>query len=71
MVGCDYGDQVDGATCKEPKMWGVPLVSWLPSLSIAINISAGVNRQGFIYKVRGLDFGVTALLLVLGTACFI
>jgi APA family basic amino acid/polyamine antiporter len=23
---------------REPKVWGVPLVPWLPSLSIAINI---------------------------------
>ncbi|XP_020215819.1 cationic amino acid transporter 1 [Cajanus cajan] len=46
---------------KKPKLWGVPLVPWLPSLSIAINIFllGSIDRDSFI------RFGVwTGLLLV-------
>ncbi|XP_054819795.1 cationic amino acid transporter 1-like isoform X2 [Prosopis cineraria] len=46
---------------KQPKHWGVPLVPWLPSLSIAINVFllGSIDRDSFI------RFGVwTAFLLV-------
>nr|XP_043610542.1 cationic amino acid transporter 1 [Erigeron canadensis] len=35
---------------REPKMWGVPLVPWLPSTSIAINIFllGSIDRDSFI-----------------------
>ncbi|KAL4331217.1 cationic amino acid transporter 1 isoform X1 [Arachis duranensis] len=35
---------------KQPKLWGVPLVPWLPSLSIAINIFllGSIDKQSFI-----------------------
>ncbi|XP_027916709.1 cationic amino acid transporter 1-like [Vigna unguiculata] len=46
---------------KQPKLWGVPLVPWLPSLSIAINIFL----LGSIDKDSFIRFGVwTGLLLV-------
>lgn len=46
---------------RDPKLWGVPLVPWLPSASIAINIFllGSIDRASFI------RFGVwTALLLI-------
>ncbi|KAJ4975752.1 hypothetical protein NE237_000858 [Protea cynaroides] len=46
---------------KKPKVWGVPLVPWLPSASIAINIFllASIDRASF------MRFGIwTALLLL-------
>lgn len=46
---------------RDPKLWGVPLVPWLPSASIAINIFllGSIDRSSFI------RFGVwTALLLI-------
>ncbi|XP_061365708.1 cationic amino acid transporter 1-like [Gastrolobium bilobum] len=35
---------------KKPKLWGVPLVPWLPSLSIAINIFllGSIDKKSFI-----------------------
>lgn len=35
---------------RKPKMWGVPLVPWLPSASIAINIFllGSIDRQSFV-----------------------
>ena len=46
---------------KQPKLWGVPLVPWLPSLSIAINIFL----LGSIDKDSFIRFGVwTGFLLV-------
>jgi APA family basic amino acid/polyamine antiporter len=35
---------------REPKMWGVPLVPWLPSASIAINIFllGSIDRDSFV-----------------------
>ncbi|KAK7247338.1 hypothetical protein RIF29_42219 [Crotalaria pallida] len=35
---------------KQPKLWGVPLVPWLPSLSIAINIFllGSIDKKSFI-----------------------
>ncbi|KAI9083730.1 hypothetical protein K1719_034319 [Acacia pycnantha] len=46
---------------KQPKHWGVPLVPWLPSLSIAIN----VFLLGSIDKKSFMRFGIwTAFLLV-------
>ncbi|CAJ1938255.1 unnamed protein product [Sphenostylis stenocarpa] len=46
---------------KQPKLWGVPLVPWLPSLSIAINIFL----LGSIDKASFTRFGVwTGILLV-------
>lgn len=35
---------------KQPKHWGVPLVPWLPSLSIAINIFllGSIDKDSFI-----------------------
>lgn len=35
---------------KQPKLWGVPLVPWLPSLSIAINIFllGSIDKNSFI-----------------------
>ncbi|XP_003630015.2 cationic amino acid transporter 1 [Medicago truncatula] len=35
---------------KKPKLWGVPLVPWLPSLSIAINIFllGSIDRKSYI-----------------------
>ncbi|XP_028797697.1 cationic amino acid transporter 1-like [Neltuma alba] len=46
---------------KQPKHWGVPLVPWLPSLSIAIN----VFLLGSIDKKSFIRFGIwTAFLLV-------
>jgi APA family basic amino acid/polyamine antiporter len=46
---------------KKPKVWGVPLVPWLPSLSIAINIFL----LGSIDKKSYMRFGIwTAFLLV-------
>ncbi|KAL8130321.1 hypothetical protein V2J09_019476 [Rumex salicifolius] len=46
---------------KTPKVWGVPLVPWLPSASIFINIFL----LGSIDKMSFMRFGVwTALLLV-------
>ncbi|KAM7505785.1 hypothetical protein LguiB_004689 [Lonicera macranthoides] len=35
---------------REPKMWGVPLVPWLPSASIAINIFllGSIDKQSFV-----------------------
>ncbi|XP_050894961.1 cationic amino acid transporter 1 [Lathyrus oleraceus] len=46
---------------KKPKVWGVPLVPWLPSLSIAINIFL----LGSIDKDSYVRFGIwTGILLV-------
>ncbi|OIW20838.1 hypothetical protein TanjilG_24307 [Lupinus angustifolius] len=46
---------------KEPKLWGVPMVPWLPSLSIAINIFL----LGSIDKKSFIRFGVwTGFLLI-------
>ncbi|KAJ7969069.1 Cationic amino acid transporter like [Quillaja saponaria] len=46
---------------RDPKLWGVPLVPWLPSLSIAINIFL----LGSIDKKSFVRFGVwTGFLLV-------
>ncbi|KAJ4980699.1 hypothetical protein NE237_031536 [Protea cynaroides] len=46
---------------RQPKLWGVPLVPWLPSCSIAINIFL----LGSIDKDSFIRFGLwTALLLV-------
>jgi APA family basic amino acid/polyamine antiporter len=46
---------------KKPKVWGVPLVPWLPSISIAINIFL----LGSIDKKSYMRFGIwTAFLLV-------
>ncbi|KAI3827103.1 hypothetical protein L1987_01167 [Smallanthus sonchifolius] len=46
---------------REPKMWGVPLVPWLPSSSIAINIFllGSIDKDSFIRFA-----GWTGLLLV-------
>ncbi|XVE67514.1 hypothetical protein DITRI_Ditri08aG0167000 [Diplodiscus trichospermus] len=45
---------------KKPKLWGVPLVPWLPSLSIAINafIMASIDRASYV------RFGMWTLLLL-------
>ncbi|XP_058735773.1 cationic amino acid transporter 1-like isoform X2 [Vicia villosa] len=46
---------------KKPKVWGVPLVPWLPSLSIAINIFllGSIDRDSYI------RFGIwTGILLI-------
>ncbi|URE20310.1 hypothetical protein MUK42_10938 [Musa troglodytarum] len=46
---------------KKPKLWGVPLVPWLPSASIAINIFLLGSIDGLSF----MRFGIwTALLLV-------
>ncbi|KAL5053575.1 hypothetical protein RYX36_034257 [Vicia faba] len=46
---------------KKPKVWGVPLVPWLPSLSIAINIFL----LGSIDKDSYIRFGIwTGILLI-------
>jgi len=45
---------------REPKLWGVPLVPWLPSLSIAINIF----RLGSIDKASFARFGVWTLIIL-------
>ncbi|CAI8618861.1 unnamed protein product [Vicia faba] len=57
---------------KKPKVWGVPLVPWLPSLSIAINIFL----LGSIDKDSYIRFGIwTGILLILlfsyWTTCFL
>ncbi|XVF00526.1 hypothetical protein REPUB_Repub04eG0008600 [Reevesia pubescens] len=46
---------------KKPKLWGVPLVPWLPSASIAINvfIIASIDGASFV------RFGIWTLLLLL------
>ncbi|XP_022748728.1 cationic amino acid transporter 1-like [Durio zibethinus] len=45
---------------KKPKLWGVPLVPWLPSASIAINvfIMASIDGASFV------RFGIWTLLLL-------
>ncbi|KAF5472566.1 hypothetical protein F2P56_009277 [Juglans regia] len=45
---------------REPKIWGVPLVPWLPSLSIAINIFL----LGSIDKASFTRFGVWTLVIL-------
>lgn len=45
---------------KEPKLWGVPLVPWLPSISIFVNIFL----LGSIDKDSFVRFGVWTLLLL-------
>ncbi|KAE7996088.1 hypothetical protein FH972_000836 [Carpinus fangiana] len=45
---------------REPKLWGVPLVPWLPSLSIAINIFL----LGSIDKESFARFGVWTLIIL-------
>lgn len=46
---------------RDPKLWGVPLVPWLPSVSIAINIFllGSIDRDSFI------RFGVWTFLLLI------
>ncbi|XP_059437211.1 cationic amino acid transporter 1-like [Corylus avellana] len=44
---------------REPRLWGVPLVPWLPSLSIAINIFL----LGSIDKASFARFGVWTLII--------
>ena len=46
---------------KKPKVWGVPLVPWLPALSIFINIFL----LGSIDLDSYIRFGVWTLLLLL------
>jgi APA family basic amino acid/polyamine antiporter len=46
---------------REPKLWGVPLVPWLPSLSIAINIFL----LGSIDKESFARFGVWTLIILI------
>ncbi|KAE7996096.1 hypothetical protein FH972_000844 [Carpinus fangiana] len=46
---------------REPKLWGVPLVPWLPSLSIAINIFL----LGSIDKASFARFGVWTLIILI------
>ncbi|XVF68299.1 hypothetical protein PTKIN_Ptkin10aG0193800 [Pterospermum kingtungense] len=45
---------------KKPKLWGVPLVPWLPSASIAINVFIMASINGASYA----RFGVWTLLLL-------
>ncbi|XP_075667496.1 cationic amino acid transporter 1-like [Castanea sativa] len=45
---------------REPKVWGVPLVPWLPSLSIAINIFL----LGSIDKASFNRFGIWTLVMI-------
>lgn len=45
---------------REPKLWGVPLVPWLPSLSIAINIFL----LGSIDTASFARFGVWTLMIL-------
>lgn len=45
---------------KEPKFWGVPLVPWIPSISISINISL----LGSIDKVTFIMFGLWTMFLL-------
>lgn len=45
---------------REPKVWGVPLVPWLPSLSIAVNIFL----LGSIDKASFQRFGLWTLVMI-------
>lgn len=59
-VAGTLGIQVLVPQCRKPKVWGVPLVPWLPSLSIATNL--------FLMGSLGADafirFGVCSLLML-------
>jgi len=55
------GIQVLVPAARAPKVWGVPLVPWLPSLSIATNLFL----MGSLGKDAFIRFGVcTAIMLV-------
>ncbi|KAJ7566765.1 hypothetical protein O6H91_02G117500 [Diphasiastrum complanatum] len=51
---------------RQPKVWGVPLVPWIPSLSIGINIFllGSVDRDSYI------RFGVMTVIILLYYICF-
>ncbi|KAJ8631393.1 hypothetical protein MRB53_024716 [Persea americana] len=60
-IAATLGMKVMVPQARKPKMWGVPLVPWLPSLSIAMNIFL----LGSIDKDSFIRFAVwTAVLLV-------
>ncbi|KAG1348231.1 hypothetical protein COCNU_06G020600 [Cocos nucifera] len=42
---------------RKPRLWGVPLVPWLPSASIAANVlsPAGLDRRAVIHKIWDMD----------------
>jgi APA family basic amino acid/polyamine antiporter len=46
---------------RNPKLWGVPLVPWLPSTSIAINIVL----LGSIDKASFIRFGIWSAIILL------
>jgi APA family basic amino acid/polyamine antiporter len=46
---------------RNPKLWGVPLVPWLPSTSIAINIFL----LGSIDKASCIRFGIWSAIILL------
>jgi APA family basic amino acid/polyamine antiporter len=55
------GIQLMVPTARAPKVWGVPLVPWLPSLSIATNLFL----MGSLGSVAFVRFGVcTAIMLI-------
>ncbi|XP_073000051.1 cationic amino acid transporter 5 [Typha latifolia] len=49
-IGGTLGIQLFVPQCRTPKIWGVPLVPWLPSLSIATNLflMGSLGSQAFI-----------------------
>ncbi|XP_073110675.1 cationic amino acid transporter 5-like [Elaeis guineensis] len=60
MVGT-LGIQLFVPQCRTPKVWGVPLVPWLPSLSIATNLflMGSLGAEAFI------RFGICTLIMLL------
>ncbi|XP_073110674.1 cationic amino acid transporter 5-like [Elaeis guineensis] len=60
MVGT-LGIQLFVPQCRTPEVWGVPLVPWLPSLSIAINLflMGSLGAEAFI------RFGICTLIMLL------
>ena len=69
VVGGDVGDACS-LFVQAPKLWGVPCVPWLPSLSIATNLflmgSLGYKALRQIWYLHGGD---SALLRALRPAC--
>nr|CAB3475808.1 unnamed protein product [Digitaria exilis] len=60
-VAATLGIQVLVPAARAPKVWGVPLVPWLPSLSIATNLFL----MGSLGKDAFIRFGVcTAIMLI-------
>lgn len=60
MVGT-LGIQLFVPQCRTPRVWGVPLVPWLPSLSIAINLFL----MGSLGATAFIRFGICSLIMLL------